>query len=302
MYDCEGTEKDWAPVKQQYCCARVGVGCIGDIGEHLGWKALPEYAKPSPQWLNWWMGDLSVASKFVITMLTATLLGCCCGWCCLRGAFKKVLPPVRCPTNAELSKEVEKACHRYGAKSGEISVTMMWDTTDDLDLVLELPDGKGTICAANPECCGGKLDVDGNVCLQRARPTCHPIEHIYFPYFSPGYGDQDMDVEHVKNFHMQRQGVTRMPPPIGEYNVRCRVSCRHGHLHDVYVTLEVTILDKKEVHFHRIVPGSTEAHLNSFYYEPVGHGRDRDEPRRDSRDRGRSGERYPQGGRQDPVY
>lgn len=65
---------------------------------------------------------------------------------------------------------------------GEITVSMLWDTDDDLDLHMYTPDGS-EIYYSNREAGGGVLDYDANV---GGRTMDNPIENIYFPNPEPG--------------------------------------------------------------------------------------------------------------------
>ena len=63
-----------------------------------------------------------------------------------------------------------------GAGNGEITVSMLWDNDDDLDLHVLTPDGS-EICYSNTSAAGGVLDVDANV---GGRTMDNPVENIYF--------------------------------------------------------------------------------------------------------------------------
>ena len=59
---------------------------------------------------------------------------------------------------------------------GEITVSMMWDSEDDLDLHMQTPDGS-EIYYGNREAGGGNLDVDANT---SGNMMANPVENIYF--------------------------------------------------------------------------------------------------------------------------
>ena len=63
-----------------------------------------------------------------------------------------------------------------GAQRGDITISLLWDSYDDLDLHVFTPDGS-EIYFSNPEAGGGKLDVDANAGSER---KTDPIENIYF--------------------------------------------------------------------------------------------------------------------------
>ncbi len=64
-----------------------------------------------------------------------------------------------------------------GAGSGEITITLMWDSKDDLDLHVFTPDGS-EIWHGNKSAQGGTLDIDAN---NAQNIKDHPIENVYFP-------------------------------------------------------------------------------------------------------------------------
>ncbi len=63
------------------------------------------------------------------------------------------------------------------AQTGEITISLMWDSIDDLDLHVFTPSG-AEIYYSNPEDGGGVLDVDANSSDENA--TSSPVENIYF--------------------------------------------------------------------------------------------------------------------------
>ena len=76
----------------------------------------------------------------------------------------------------ELNTEIlDEALKHAGAKKGKITVSMLWATTDDVDLHVITPDGT-EIYYGNPQAAGGELDVD----MQVSEFVAHPIENIYF--------------------------------------------------------------------------------------------------------------------------
>jgi len=70
------------------------------------------------------------------------------------------------PPEPEVAQEDDEEFDRRldeqgGQSDGETMVTLLWNTNDDLDLILRCPDGK-TISYQNPSACGAVLDVDVN--------------------------------------------------------------------------------------------------------------------------------------------
>ena len=70
---------------------------------------------------------------------------------------------------------LDEVLKNAGAKKGVITVSMLWETTDDVDLHIITPDGH-EIFYANPYAAGGELDVD----MQAGIFVEHPVENIYF--------------------------------------------------------------------------------------------------------------------------
>ncbi len=64
---------------------------------------------------------------------------------------------------------------RAGARSGQITVSLLWNDANDLDLHVQCPDGS-TINFMNKLACGGILDVDRNAHPQSL--TREPVENI----------------------------------------------------------------------------------------------------------------------------
>ena len=80
--------------------------------------------------------------------------------------------------------EIDERLEREHAQSGELSFSLVWNTTSDLDLYLSCPIGR-TIWARNKReensSCAGELDVDANG-GRRDAPTVtrDPVENVYF--------------------------------------------------------------------------------------------------------------------------
>ena len=85
--------------------------------------------------------------------------------------------------------ELDSVLDSLNAGTGEITISMLWDTDDDLDLHVETPDGS-EIYYGNREDAGGYLDVDANV---GGRTMDNPVENIYFD--SPSAGTYSVWIE-----------------------------------------------------------------------------------------------------------
>lgn len=71
---------------------------------------------------------------------------------------------------------MDQLLENSGAQKGDIIISLMWDSYDDLDLHVFAPDGS-EIYYLNPQACGGELDVDANAGSER---KTDPVESIYF--------------------------------------------------------------------------------------------------------------------------
>ncbi|MBP5180931.1 MAG: hypothetical protein J6127_06565, partial [Clostridiales bacterium] len=72
---------------------------------------------------------------------------------------------------------LDSILNSVNAGSGDITVSMLWDSEDDLDLHIFTPDGS-EIYYGNRQAGGGILDVDANTSTTMMD---NPVENIYFP-------------------------------------------------------------------------------------------------------------------------
>ena len=63
--------------------------------------------------------------------------------------------------------------------SGDVQVTLTWNTSDDLDLWVIGPDSEKIYFAYKASSSGGRLDVDANPGCQYL--TSQPVENVYWP-------------------------------------------------------------------------------------------------------------------------
>lgn len=87
-------------------------------------------------------------------------------------------PPIQAEPTQEERQEFANRLSATGAKTGEITVTLLWDGGADLDLVVRCPSGQ-TLDYLTPQGCGGALDVDAN--STRASLSKKPVENIFWP-------------------------------------------------------------------------------------------------------------------------
>jgi hypothetical protein len=88
-----------------------------------------------------------------------------------------VQPPVKAEPTAEERREFASRLSAAGAATGEITVTLLWNSPGDLDLVVRCPSGQ-QLDYRNPAACGGALDVDANAA--RASLSDRPVENAFW--------------------------------------------------------------------------------------------------------------------------
>ena len=88
-------------------------------------------------------------------------------------------PPVQraeAPPPTPPRDEIDERRQQAGGQQGELTITLVWDSTADLDMHVTCPGGQ-TINYTNPRgCSGGELDVDANVSSR----TTTPVENVFF--------------------------------------------------------------------------------------------------------------------------
>ena len=77
---------------------------------------------------------------------------------------------------------MDDVLNELNAGTGEITVSLLWDSTDDVDLHILTPDGS-EIYYGNRSTGGGELDIDANT---SSNMMDNPVENIFFP--TPGAG------------------------------------------------------------------------------------------------------------------
>ncbi len=106
--------------------------------------------------------------------------------CCLIVEYKKKVQTASktledcCNCNSSLTydeNEIDKLRKSYGGKIGDVTVTLVWETEDDLDLHLVEPSGEKIFYGYRLSNSGGELDVDKNA---GGNLVTNPIENIYY--------------------------------------------------------------------------------------------------------------------------
>ena len=81
-----------------------------------------------------------------------------------------------------------------GLGTGDIQVTLSWETTDDLDLSVTGPDAQSVSWNnPGPSSSGGRIDRDDNSAC--AAITQSPLENIYWPAGQGAEGEYSIDVD-----------------------------------------------------------------------------------------------------------
>ena len=82
--------------------------------------------------------------------------------------------------------------------TGDVQVTLIWDSYNDLDIFVTDPDGETIFWDHAASASGGKLDVDANYnCIRDVTPN--PVENIYWPTGSAPAGVYSVEVRYYKN-------------------------------------------------------------------------------------------------------
>ncbi|MBK8898135.1 MAG: hypothetical protein IPN66_13220 [Candidatus Competibacteraceae bacterium] len=103
-------------------------------------------------------------------------------------------PPVKIEPTAEERREFASRMSESGAASGEITVTLLWNSRGDLDLVVRCPSGQQLDFRAPTEC-DGKLDVDANTA--RDKLSDRPMENAFWSAGKAGAGTYQILVRYM---------------------------------------------------------------------------------------------------------
>ena len=92
------------------------------------------------------------------------------------------------------NNQIDELRRSYGGSTGEVTVTLAWQTIDDLDLQLIEPNGDRIYFGNKISNLGGRLDVDTNV----REKTTQPLENIFYAV-KPQAGKYTVIVSYFKS-------------------------------------------------------------------------------------------------------
>lgn len=102
----------------------------------------------------------------------------------------------------DIDAEISARLKREGAKSGDVAISLAWNTRDDLDLHVVTPRGEEISYNHKKSQCGGELDVDMNVNGE----STSPVENVYWPVGGAPVGKYKVIVQNFK-FHEHHHGT-----------------------------------------------------------------------------------------------
>lgn len=102
--------------------------------------------------------------------------------------------PVKAEPTPEERREFASRMSAAGAATGEITVTLLWNSPGDLDLVVRCPSGQ-QLDYRNPAACNGALDVDANAA--RASLSDRPVENAFWPAGQATPGSYEIAVRYA---------------------------------------------------------------------------------------------------------
>lgn len=98
--------------------------------------------------------------------------------------------------SAQVNSEMEKRLKREGAKTGAITISLMWDNYNDIDLHCIDPNGEEIFYGHRNSKSGGELDVDMNA----GGPISNePVENIYWDNSKAKKGKYVVYINHFAN-------------------------------------------------------------------------------------------------------
>ena len=100
-------------------------------------------------------------------------------------------------------KELQERLDREGARPGDVQISLMWDSHNDLDLHVVCPSGERIHGGNKTSECGGELDVDANVHPE----TKKPVENVVWDDNTAQPGEYQAYVHHYKKHKKRRTKI-----------------------------------------------------------------------------------------------
>lgn len=152
-----------------------------------------------------------------------------------------------CRIHCHDADAISERMRREKATQGDVTITLTWDTVDDLDLHVFVPD-RSEVSYANREAMGGRcvLDVDMNACSPYSK---EPVENVFL-------GDLDRKVE----------------APLGKYKVVVQNYSYHSDPSGSPVPFQVAVSmnGKKESYYGTCVGQGAESNVVVLEFEYSG--------------------------------
>jgi hypothetical protein len=119
----------------------------------------------------------------------------------------------RATGNRNKNGDIDKRLASAGAKTGDVQISIAWNSTDDIDLHVVFSPGNGLVDNINwtnrfGQITGGMLDIDMNANNYFLNPK--PVENIFWPPNSSPSGIFDVYI----HFYRSWTGNTRIPVTI----------------------------------------------------------------------------------------
>lgn len=138
------------------------------------------------------------------------------------------------------SDEIQGRLKEYGARTGDIQISLAWDTIDDLDLYVAVnPVGSHINWQNRFGQCGGMLDIDMNA--HPGRLTNRPVENIFWPQFGAPMGEYTVGVHFYANWSGNHETKATLMIKTNEKTETIPVVVRYAGGHFVHLLGETAV-------------------------------------------------------------
>eukprot|EP01124_Arcella_intermedia_P003754 TRINITY_DN1208_c0_g1_i1.p1 TRINITY_DN1208_c0_g1~~TRINITY_DN1208_c0_g1_i1.p1 ORF type:complete len:453 (-),score=83.34 TRINITY_DN1208_c0_g1_i1:39-1226(-) len=156
--------------------------------------------------------------------------------------------------HADIDAEIAARLKREGAKTGDVAISLAWDSRTDLDLHVITPNGEEIYYSHKKSKCNGELDVDMNVRGESETP----VENVYWPTGKAPAGKYTVMV-HLYAYH----GTNGTPA------IPFRVQVKVGEEVKMYKSTIKTAKTKLKVCDFEFNPVKKDPHAYDAYSEEV---------------------------------